>query len=54
VVSLIRGGERSLERLGGDQAEWPMPAEPDWLRRLAATPIILLVTGRQLASVGWL
>lgn len=42
IVSLIKGGEKSLANLGGDEAEWPMPAAPDWLRRLVATPIILV------------
>jgi hypothetical protein len=42
VVSLIRGGDKSVAKLGGDQAEWPMPAAPDWLRRLVATPILLV------------
>lgn len=42
VVSLIRGGEKSMRDYGGDEAEWPMPAVPDWLRRLAATPLLLV------------
>lgn len=42
VVSLIRGGEKSMRDYGGDVAEWPMPAVPDWLRRLAATPLLLV------------
>lgn len=42
IVSLIRGGEKSLAKLGGEEAEWPMPAVPDWLRRLVATPILLV------------
>ncbi len=42
LVSLIRGGEKSVAKLGGDEAEWPMPAAPDWLRRLVATPIFLV------------
>jgi hypothetical protein len=42
VVSLIRGGPRSVVRLGGDEAEWPMPRVPDWLRRTAAVPAILV------------
>lgn len=42
VVSLIRGGPRSVVHLGGDEAEWPMPRVPDWLRRTAALPAILV------------
>lgn len=42
IISLIRGGEKSLAHLGGEEAEWPMPAAPDWLRRLVATPILLV------------
>lgn len=42
VVSLIRGGEKSMRDYGGDVAEWPMPVVPDWLRRLAATPLLLV------------
>lgn len=42
VISMIRGGEKSIVKLGGDEAEWPMPAAPDWLRRLIATPILLV------------
>jgi hypothetical protein len=42
AVSLIRGGPRSLRVLGGDEAEWPMPTAPEWLRRTAALPAILL------------
>jgi hypothetical protein len=42
LVSAIRGGEKSVRHLGGDEAEWPMPAAPDWLRRLVATPILLV------------
>lgn len=42
IVSMIRGGEKSVVHLGGDEAEWPMPAAPDWLRRLVATPIFLI------------
>lgn len=42
AISLIRGGEKSMRDYGGDEAEWPMPAVPDWLRRLAATPLLLV------------
>ena len=42
LVSAIRGGEKSVRHHGGEEAEWPMPAVPDWLRRLAATPILLV------------
>lgn len=42
VVSMVRGGEKSVLRLGGDEAEWPFPVAPDWLRRLVATPIFLV------------
>lgn len=42
VISLVRGGEKSLAEQGGDRAEWPMPAAPDWLRRLVATPLFLV------------
>lgn len=42
LVSSIKGGEKSVRHLGGDEAEWPMPAVPDWLRRLVATPILLV------------
>jgi len=42
IVSSIRGGEKSARHLGGDEAEWPMPKVPDWLRRLVATPIQIL------------
>ena len=42
LVSALRGGEKSVRHFGGDEAEWPMPAVPGWLRRLAATPILLV------------
>lgn len=44
VVSMIRGGEKSIGQpgIGGEEAEWPMPAVRDWIRRLAATPILLV------------
>ncbi len=44
AVSAIRGGEKSITQrgIGGDEAEWPFPAAPDWLRRLVATPIFLV------------
>ena len=42
VVSLIRGGPNSLAKLGGEEAEWPMPKVPEWLRRTAALPAILV------------
>ena len=42
IVSLIRGDEKSVVRRGGEEAEWPMPTVPDWLRRLVATPLFLI------------
>jgi hypothetical protein len=42
IVSVIRGGPRSIRSHGGDTADWPMPAAPDWLRRTAAAPAILV------------
>jgi hypothetical protein len=42
IFSLLRGGSRSTRYLGGDEAEWAMPAAPDGLRRLAATPALLI------------
>ena len=49
-VSWIRGGERSSRHFGGDEAEWPFPSVPDWLRRMVATPILLVGDSAFLAS----
>lgn len=42
MLGLFRRGPRSLAKLGGAEAEWPMPPAPDWLRRAAAVPAILV------------
>jgi hypothetical protein len=42
IISLVRGGEKSLAEQGGERAEWPMPSAPDGLRRLVATPLFLV------------
>lgn len=41
IIGLIQGGENSVVKKGGADAEWPMPSVPDWIRRTAIVPTLL-------------